>query len=213
MAATSEQPTNARGRRTHASLLAATREILEADGFVALTMAAVAERAGVSRRAVYLHFPSRSHLVAELFDFVSEQEGLADSVRAVWAAPDAASALEEWARHVARFHPRVLAVTRAVEQVHRSDEDAAAHRDRYVGEQLAACRRLAGWLAAEGRLAAGWTVDSASDVLWALLSVDVLERLLVERRWTQASLAQDLIVLLRSTFVAPGAGAPVEARG
>jgi AcrR family transcriptional regulator len=38
-------------------------------------MAAVADRAGVSRRAVYLHYASRAELVTALFDYVSEQEG------------------------------------------------------------------------------------------------------------------------------------------
>lgn len=203
MTSASEPPSNARSRRTRAALLAATREVLEQDGFAALTMAAVADRAGVSRRAVYLHFPSRSQLVAELFDFVAGAEGLPDSTRAVWDAPDSVAALEEWARHVARFHPRVLAVTRAVEQVHRSDDDAAAHRERYLGEQLAACRRLSEWLDREGRLASAWTVDSAAEMLWALLSVDMIERLVVERRWSVARLAEHLTGLLRSTFVAP----------
>src|SRR6266536_1845633 len=46
-----------------------------------LTMAAVAERAGVSRRAVYLHFASRAELLTELFGHVSEREGLAASLQ------------------------------------------------------------------------------------------------------------------------------------
>src|SRR5690242_17802927 len=53
---TSEPGTNVRGRRTRAALLAATREVLEEGGFEELTMTAVAERAGVTRRAIYLHF-------------------------------------------------------------------------------------------------------------------------------------------------------------
>jgi AcrR family transcriptional regulator len=197
-----DPPANARSRRTRAALLDATRELLERDGFEALTMAAVADHAGVTRRAVYLHFASRADLVAELFDHVSETEGLAQSVQAVRDAPDAVAALDEWARHLARFHPRALAVTRAVEQVHRHDPDAAAHRDRYLREQLAACRALARRLAAEGRLAPAWTEESAAEMLWGLISVDLLERLLVERRWSARRLGDRLAVLLRSTFVA-----------
>ncbi len=43
-------PANARSRRTRAALLASARSLLEEEGFEALTMAAVAERAGVTRR-------------------------------------------------------------------------------------------------------------------------------------------------------------------
>jgi len=65
------EPENARSRRTRAALLAATRQLIEEAGFEAATMAAVADRAGVSRRAVYLHFGSRPELMTALFDYVS----------------------------------------------------------------------------------------------------------------------------------------------
>lgn len=193
---------NSRGRRTRTALLKATRQLLEDGGFEALTMAAVAERAGVSRRAVYLHFPSRGDLVAALFDFMMETEGLAESLSSVWSSPDSVSALEAWARHIAEFHPKVMAATRAVEQVHRRDPDAAQHRDRYLREQYEACSRLASWLEGEGRLAKNWSAETASEMLWALISVEMLERLLVERRWSQRRVTKYLSLLLHSTFVA-----------
>ena len=65
------EPTNARSRRTRTALLASTRAILEEQGFEALTMTAVADRAGVTRRAVYMHFASRAELLGALFDYVA----------------------------------------------------------------------------------------------------------------------------------------------
>jgi AcrR family transcriptional regulator len=193
--------TNARSRATRTALLAAARALLEESGFEALTMGAVAERASVTRRAVYLHFASRATLVDELFDFVTEAEGLAESTAPVWAASDSMSALEHWAAHLARFHPQVIELTRAAERLHRTDPGAARHRNRYMREQLAACRRLAAWLQQERKLAAPWTVETAADMLFALISTDLLERLLVERRWSRKRLADHLAALLRGTFV------------
>lgn len=197
------EPSNVRSRATRAALLAAARSLLEQDGFEALTMAAVAERAGVTRRAVYLHFASRADLVAGLFDYVSEAEGLAASTDAVWASGDSVAALEEWAAHLARFHPQVIATTRAAERLHRKDREAAAHRERYLREQLNACRKLADWLEREQRLAPGWNSESAADMLFALISTDLLERLLDVRGWSRRRLERHLALLLRSTFVAP----------
>src|SRR5260221_1969447 len=108
---------NVRSQRTRAALLSAARAMLEEGGFDLLTMAAIAERAGVSRRAVYLHFASRAELVGALFAFVAETEGLEASLRRVREAPDAVSALAEWARHEATYHGRILAVARALEHV------------------------------------------------------------------------------------------------
>jgi AcrR family transcriptional regulator len=164
-------------------------------------MAAVAERAGVSRRAVYLHFSSRTELLTELFGYVSEQEGLAASLQPVWQAPDAAAALQEWARHLARFHPRILAVARAIQRVRRVDPDAAAHWGLVMADQQACCHRLAVWLAREQRLAPPWTVQTAADMLWALMSFELLEELLVDRGWTLRRYRTYLAALFKSTFL------------
>ena len=199
----SSVPFNARSRRTRAALLEAARALLEAGGFGALTMAAVAQRAGVTRRTVYLHFASRSELVDELFDYVSDQEGLGPSLAAVWEAGDAEAMLQAWARHLAGFHVRALAVTRASEQVHRRDPDAAAHRRRYLTEQLGVCRRLMDRLAEEGRLSATWPPEVAAEMLWGLISGDMLERLLVERAWTTEAFVERFGSMLTTSFLVP----------
>jgi AcrR family transcriptional regulator len=199
-----DMPANARSRRTRAALLAATREILEAEGFDALTMTAVAERAGVTRRAVYMHFPTRAELVDGLFAHVAEVEGLEASVERVWAAPDGVAALDAWARHLADYHARLITVTKAVERVGDRDPDARRHRQTVVRAQRANCRRLAQWLERDDRLAAAWTVDTATDVLWALISTDMIEALVVHRRWSRSRLADHLSLLFRSTFTTTG---------
>jgi AcrR family transcriptional regulator len=196
-----ETPANARSRRTRRMLLDAARSILEERGFEALTMTAVAERAGVTRRALYMHFATRGDLVAAMYDYVAEVEGLADSLQRVWSAPDSVSALEEWAAHLARYHPRLLAVDRAVQRIGADDHDAAGHRARVVAGKLAGCRRLARRLHEEHRLASSWTVESATDMLYALISSDVIEALLVDRRWSRRRLSEHLTLLFRSAFV------------
>jgi AcrR family transcriptional regulator len=142
-------PTNARSRRTRTALLAAARAVLEEHGFPQLTMAAIAERAGVTRRAVYLHFGSRSDLVGALFDYVAETEGLQVSLERVRTASTSLSALDAWAWHEATYHVRILGVARALEHVGRADPDAAAWRERIAQHQLADCRLLAERLAHE----------------------------------------------------------------
>jgi AcrR family transcriptional regulator len=202
--ATITEPANARSRRTRAALLVAARDVLAEQGFEALTMTAVAERADVTRRTLYMHFPSRAELVGAIYDHVAEAEGLAESLEPVWAAPDAVAALDEWAAHLARYHPKVLAVDRAMQRVWQDDPDAAAHRSRVVAGKLANCRRLARRLHDEGRLAGGWTVGSAADMLFALVASDVIEALIVDRRWSRRRLAEHLALLFRSTFATSG---------
>lgn len=199
------EPTNARSRRTRDALLAATRELLEEHGLAAVTMGAVAERAGVTRRSVYLHFKSRSQLIEGLFDYVAKTEGLERSLARVWAAPTALDALTRWADHLAHYHARVLSVDRAIAQVYRVDPDAAAHRRRVSALKLESCRRLAQRLADEDELAAEWTVDDAADLLYAVTTSDLVEALLVDRGWTARRFVEHLGGLLRAGLTLPAA--------
>ena len=201
MAKTIDGPRNARSRRTRDALLAATRRILESDGFEALTMTEVAERAGVSRQGVYLHFSSRTELVTALFEFIAEQEGLADTLTPVWDAPDAVTALRAWARHLAAYHPRLMVVDRAIDRVRHADPDAARHRATVDENQRRTCRRLAERLAEEGRLAPHWTPDTAADMLWGLIATDLFDRLLTGREWTREELEEHLVAVYEGIFV------------
>ena len=173
-----EAPRNARSRRTRQRLLAAARSLVEDAGLEAVTMAAVAERAGVTRRALYLHFTSRTELLTALFTYVNETG------------------------HLARYHPRMIRIGRALQRARDTDPDAAAHWDLVMRDWRAHCRRLANWLDREGRLAPHWTVQTATDMLWVLMSFDVIEGLVVDRHWSRRRLADQLARLFRATFVA-----------
>jgi AcrR family transcriptional regulator len=203
MAKSIAEPSNVRSRRTRAALLDAARQLLEEEGFEALTMAAVGDRAAVTRRAVYLHFDTRTDLVMALYGYVGEQEGLAQSLETVWNAPDSLAALDQWARHIAYYTPKVLRVDREVARIERSDPDAAQHRKVAISNQRANVRRLVQWLADEGNLAAGWSVDLAADMVWALASPEIVERLYSIRRWSLKRMHEKLSATLRVITVSP----------
>src|SRR6476619_7573383 len=198
------QPQNARSRRTRAALLEAAREIVEERGLPALTMGAVAELAGVTRRSVYLRFESRTHLITALFDHVNESEDLAASVLPVRNAPDAATAIRAWAAHVARFHPRILRIARAVQGMKDTDPDAAEHWRLVQEDWHRLCRSVARRIDDEGALASGWNVETTADMLHALMSLDVLETLIDQRGWSVDDFAALLARLAQSTFAAGG---------
>ncbi|WP_433247119.1 TetR/AcrR family transcriptional regulator [Actinomadura nitritigenes] len=202
MARSIEEPRNARSRRSRAALLRAARELVEEHGMAATTMAAVAERAGVSRRAVYLHFASRAELISELFDYVNEVEDIEGRFAPVSDAPDAVAALEHFAHRHAAFMPRILAVSRAVEREAGDDPDAARHWATAMYWRYETNRALIARLDAEGVLAPGWTVETATDMLLALISNGVSETLLVDRGWTPEQIGDHMARLLHSTFVA-----------
>jgi AcrR family transcriptional regulator len=195
-----DQPQNRRSRRTRAAILDAAWQLLEEHGVERTTMAAVAERAGVSRRALYLHVASRAELLLALHDHVDEQLDLAASVQPIVDAPDAVAALEAFATHVASYHARTMAVDLAVLRSH--DPDVALLVEQGIERWHAACRELAQRLDDEHRLAAPWTVATAADLLWTFMFPETLERLTIDRSWRTERFGELLTVLLRRTLVA-----------
>lgn len=196
-----ETPANARSQRTRAALLESARAIIEDGGVKALTMAAVAERARVTRRTAYLHFATRADLLVALFEHVARTEDLAGTLAPVWAAEDAAEALDLWVQHLTRYLMRIARVAQALYRERRTDPDVAAHWKVVSREHRRDCRRLATQLAEADRLSPAWTVRAASDMLWVLMSYDVLSGLVEDRGWSVDQYVGHLQLLLRSTLL------------
>jgi AcrR family transcriptional regulator len=201
-----EEPQNERSRRTRAAVLDATWELLDELGPRQVTMAAVAGRAGISRRALYLHFPSRAELLLALHAHIDEHLDLAGSVRAVHEAPDAVRGLEEFVAHLARYHPGIRRIDAALLLARAEDPDVAELVQRGARAWRAGCRSVVQRLADEGLLAPPWTVDTAADLLWTFMFPEVLERLTVDRRWSLTRYRDLLTVTLRRALVAGEGG-------
>jgi AcrR family transcriptional regulator len=60
-------PGRPRSERAHRAILRAANELLESDGFAAVTVEAIAERAGVSKATVYRWWPNRAAVVMDGF--------------------------------------------------------------------------------------------------------------------------------------------------
>jgi AcrR family transcriptional regulator len=206
-----DHPQNARSDRTRTAVLDATWQLIEEQGAEGVTMERVAHRAGTSRRAVYLHFASRGDLLLGLFHHMNERLDLHRAVQPIGDATTPEAALAAWAALVARVHSRILPVARAIDAVRRTDPAAATIWDRAMSGWLAGCRGLAVTLAAGRRLAAPWTVETATDLLWALMGVELIEDLVHDRGWTVEAYEDALRTLAQRTLLGPPGGPDPEA--
>ncbi len=197
-----EKPQNERSRRTRAAVLEAAWALLEQKGASHLTMSAVAVRAGVTRRALYLHFASRAELLLALHAHVDERLDLAASLRPVTNAPNGVAALEAFAAHLASYHPKIQRIDAALLAAKDSDPDVAALVAQGMRHWHDGCRVVLSRLAAEGRLAPPWTVDTATDLLWIFMFPDSLTRLTVDCGWPLDRYRTMLTTLLLRTLVA-----------
>src|SRR5580704_6713152 len=109
---------------TRERILSAAREMTEKQG-AAPTMSALARMVGISRQALYLHFPDRAQLLLALVADIDEKEQLQAGSAAVREAADAAGAIRAWARMQACRNPKIAAAARALNATRHADPAAA----------------------------------------------------------------------------------------
>ena len=174
---------------TRARILDTAWTLVRERGVNAVTLAEIARAAGVSRQLVYVHFDNRAGLLVAMARRHDARSGFAGRVAAARKLPPLA-ALERLLRLWLDYLPEILPVARALEAAAiNGDEGGAAWHDRMADlhEVVRAAVERAG---RDGRLAASWTVQTATDWTWARINVSTWQQLVAERGWSPAEYAE-----------------------
>jgi AcrR family transcriptional regulator len=165
---------------TRERILSAARELVERGDDGTLNMSELARAVGISRQALYLHFPDRASLLLALVAHIDEREDLQAELSTVLAAADAAGQIRAWVKMQARRNPRIAALARALDQARHTDQAAsAAWRDRTDNRMRGAAMTVTR-LRDEGKLHPSWTAQEAATLLWELTSFRVWDDLVNE---------------------------------
>ncbi|WP_082681645.1 TetR/AcrR family transcriptional regulator [Nocardia jinanensis] len=120
-------PKSRRGIRTRAALVAAAREVFEADGFVDARISDITRTAGVASGSFYTHFDSKEGIFAEVVEQVRE-EMLHPHVRARGGSDDPRDWIAAANREYLKSYRRNARLMAVLEQVSRIDQQFAALR-------------------------------------------------------------------------------------
>ena len=154
-------------------------------GYYGAGLGAVAKKAGVSRQAIYLHFPSKAELLTALHlhifatDVVPvlERHPVTDEMTALDALDATVAVDVEVASKVWRIHE---ALTTARRQHPEVEDTLRPREEERYGELLAVGRRLK----REGELPRKITAGTFADMLWGLTGVGTYKNLVIERGWS-----------------------------
>lgn len=133
-------------------------------------MSAIAAGVGISRQALYLHFPDRGALLLALVEYTDDRESLAAGLATVNGAPTGAGALRAFLEMQASRNPKIAPLARALHTArHHDPASAAAWGDR-MAERLHGTTALAERLRDERRLHPSWSITEAAVLLRELTS-------------------------------------------
>ena len=185
---------DASGRREQArarrrAVVVAAEALFERDGFRSTTIAAVAERAGVSAESIYKGFGTKAALAKAVFDFViaGDDEPVpvwrraeADAIR---AEPDIRRKIMLYSRGLAARQQRSAKVQILIRDGGHTDQTLTVLWQRLLAERLTGMTMLGRHLIESGQLREGIELDEVRDVLWTYTAVELYELLVVERGW------------------------------
>ncbi|HUU72118.1 MAG TPA: TetR/AcrR family transcriptional regulator [Burkholderiales bacterium] len=186
---------------TRKRILEATVRMLEERGGRGVRMGDIAEAAGISRQAVYLHFTSRTELLVAATRYLDEvldvDRRLAPSRAATSGIDRLALFIECWGNYI----PEIYGVAKALLVAQATDEAAAAAWQDRMLAMRDGCRAAIQALHSEGRLAPDWSPAKATDALWTMLLVPNWENLTVECGWSTKQYVRWMKTVAKRTFV------------
>ncbi len=189
-----------KGERTRETILDAALALFREHGPGRVSVGDVAERAGLTRQAVYLHFPNRTVMMLALIDHVGRQFGAPELFRCATSG-SARDELDERLRAAARYAPRIHDVATALDLARHSDDSARAAWDDRMELRRRGLRGIVRRLKAAGALREGWSVARVTDALWTVTAPRTYADLVVERRWPLEDYERFLVSTARAFLV------------
>lgn len=177
----SSDPINTKSR-----ILDVTWNLLE-NGDKTVRMSDIAKAAGISRQALYLHFPNRAELLVATtrhIDVVKNVDARLERSRSATSGVERLHAfIEGWGGYI----PQIHGMSVALRAMRSTDKEAAAAWNDRMKAVRHGCEAAVQAISLDGSLTRDLTEDAATDLLWTLLSVENWERLVKDCGWTQSA--------------------------
>lgn len=192
----SENPT------TRTRILDATWALLEQG--TAVRMSDIARAAGISRQALYLHFPTRADLLIATTRHIDKVRDVDGRLAASRGAATGTARLDAFIGAWGGYIPQIHGVARALMAMQDTDAEARAAWGDRMTAMRDGCAAAVALLARDGTLRPDMDEAQATDLLWSLLSVRMWEHLRLDCGWGQDAYLAQITRLAHAAIVAEG---------
>ncbi len=188
---------------TRDRILTSTWNLLENGDPHATRMADIAKAAGISRQALYLHFPNRGELLVATARYLDEVKNVDEMLVASRTATTGRNRLDAYIEAWGSYIPEIYGMAKAFWAMMDTDAEAAAAWNDRMDAVRHGCAAAVTALAKDGDLKAGLTKPAATDLLAMLLSVRNWEYLTQDRGWSQKRYVTAMKSMAREALIAP----------
>lgn len=199
-------------RRTRARVVEAATELFVDRGYGATSVAAIAERAGVSPQTVYAAFGTKAALLGESVGVAMAGD---DEPVAIMDRPEIQQALDvddprqaaaAFAHHAAALLERAGRILHAADAAAQQDPDLVAMWKQGHAHRLADMRRVAAAFDQRGHLRPDLGVEPMAEALWALCSPEAYRSFTVILGWSTRRYERWLATSVAALLASPSAG-------
>lgn len=196
-------PTDAASSDVRTRILETAWRLIGERQDASVSLLEIAREAGVSRQTVYVNFGNRAGLLLAMVEHRDSTSPELGRMKRSRQDQPADEVLEAVVRNWFRYVPVVFKVAYALQAAAATDEDARQALDsrmQLLRDGLSALMRR---LASEGRLAQGWSAETAADWCYHLVHLDTWQHLVVERHWKPADVVQRTVATLQAVLIRP----------
>jgi len=176
---------------TKTRILDTTWNLLES-GDKAVRMSDIAKAVGISRQALYLHFPNRADLLVATTRHIDAVKNVDARLAQSRSAASGIERLHAFVQAWGGYIPDIHGISVALRAMRESDKAAAMAWDDRMLAVRHGCEAVVRAIAANGDLRSELAEQTATDLLWTLLSVENWERLVRDCGWSQAAYEQTM---------------------
>ena len=187
---------------TRKKILNAAWKLLEASKGDEVRMSDIAKEAGISRQAVYLHFPTRTELLVATTHHLDSVKSVDDRLAASRSATGGVERVDAFIEAWGNYIPEIYGVAQALLAMQATDEAARIAWDDRMRAVRHGCKAAVRALKQNDELNPEYSVTKATDILWTLLSVRNWEHLVQQCRWSQKQYIEEMKKIANAALVA-----------
>jgi AcrR family transcriptional regulator len=150
-------------------------------------MSDIAKAVGISRQALYLHYPTRAELLIATTKHIDTVKKVNQRLELSRAAGSGLERLHFFIKAWGGYIPEIHGISVALRNMRKNDKAAAKAWDDRMQAVRHGCEAAVRAIAKDGKLKSDLTEQVATDILWTLLTVENWEKLVLDCAWSQSA--------------------------